>query len=181
MNKKEYKHYIYFEEWCQEASSDAFVAGHQAVARRFCKSVLLHNCRNNSEEFFIIIVFSSTVSSLHTRVDSLEKSNTKLIEEVWSFSNICFSVETGNLCLRLGFGFYFGLGFIYFFWFVSAKTFPLAKRCIVCYTELLSSMGMAASAQLQLTMKSWSICTKQLFLPYKAGISARLAKMLRWS
>ncbi|ETE67486.1 DNA2-like helicase, partial [Ophiophagus hannah] len=34
---------------------------------------------------------NSTVSSLHTRVDSLEKSNTKLIEEVLSFSNIYFN------------------------------------------------------------------------------------------
>lgn len=36
---------------------------------------------------YFFITFSSTVSSLHARVDSLEKSNTKLIEEVLFLSN----------------------------------------------------------------------------------------------
>lgn len=38
----------------------------------------------------LFVAYSGTVSSLHARVDSLEKSNTKLIEEVLSFLQ-CFN------------------------------------------------------------------------------------------
>lgn len=45
-------------------------------------------------DFFI--TFSSTVSSLHARVDSLEKSNTKLIEEVSFLSNVKYYFLTSG-------------------------------------------------------------------------------------
>uniref|UniRef100_A0A8C6VP05 RUN and FYVE domain containing 2 n=1 Tax=Naja naja TaxID=35670 RepID=A0A8C6VP05_NAJNA len=51
-------------------------------------------------KIFFLIVFSSTVSSLHTRVDSLEKSNTKLIEELAIAKNNIIKLQEENHHLR---------------------------------------------------------------------------------
>jgi len=49
---------------------------------------------------FFFINFSSTVSSLHSRVDSLEKSNTKLIEELAIAKNNIIKLQEENHQLR---------------------------------------------------------------------------------
>lgn len=51
------------------------------------------------EWIFFFTNFSSTVSSLHSRVDSLEKSNTKLIEEVSSPSSRAASLHLLSVIL----------------------------------------------------------------------------------
>ncbi|XP_058292999.1 RUN and FYVE domain-containing protein 2 [Hylobates moloch] len=49
---------------------------------------------------FFFLNFSSTVSSLHSRVDSLEKSNTKLIEELAIAKNNIIKLQEENHQLR---------------------------------------------------------------------------------